>query len=120
MKFLIVSFFLIITFNAHAQTTTYVVDSADISAYKLNKPKEKVQKQEKAEDDKSLIGLVGSLGKGLLNKFKRRFNLEELKEKVDHTKDKISNLGKNKRKEEQSDKPSEEMKEVGNEPKDNR
>ena len=79
-----------------------VIDSVQSSQYKMP-PKTAAETETIAEDDKSFMGLVVKLGDGLLNKLKRRFNLDGLVEKIDNTKNKVKDTFSEKDKPSQKD-----------------
>lgn len=92
----------------HAMAQNVVVDTLQVKNYRINPKVKKPEpattsntnaKKVSSKKDKSFMGLMGSLGQGLLNKFKRRFNLEDIKDKVEITKQGLKETLKSKNKE---------------------
>ena len=90
-----------ILFVHSTNAQSIVVDSALAETYRIQPAAIPAKKEENTKSskkgDKSFVGLMENLGKGLLNKLKRRFNLEEIKEKVDNTREKVKDTFKSKK-----------------------
>ncbi len=96
-----------------------VFDTVQAKSYRIKAKRNPAEKKAQTQTakpsekkEKSFMGLMGSLGQGLLSKFKRRFNLEDIKDKVEITKQGIKETLKSKNKDQQSkqDPPPEETK----------